>query len=223
MSLPVEGKSGSSKAWVGLAVFLGIGAVVLLSNRTGEIRTPEGLPVIADQESYNQALKKSHELSAPALQAYVEGKPLTAKQVQSIRESVVLFDAMDLFRPTEFTSFFLCGNAYAALGEYEKADERFRQGISNAQGKTDPAVVAAVADAHHERSIILSKLNRYQDAFNEAELAIKLEPVSAVYFANHAQCALQLGNKQTARIDLKTALALDPNNHLAQMLSKVVR
>jgi tetratricopeptide (TPR) repeat protein len=215
-----EGGQKKYPRWLGVAIFAGAVVVVLmLSNHSMDTRTPENLYVVADDAAYNQSLQQAHQVGGAALHDYEQGKQLTPLETESIRDAAKLIDQANLYKPTEIGPDFLSGMAHAALGEYEKADEEFRQGILNAQGNTNPKVMTTVTDAHYQRARILFQLKRYQESYDEAAAAIKDFNSEPDYLIAHAKAALQLGKTDEAKQDAAAAFEIDKNNAGAKQMN----
>ena len=213
-----------------MALFVGIGAVVLLSNHNRDIRTPSGLPVVGDIQQYNDVMGQAANLAAAPLQDYELGKQLTPEETAKIRQASKLVDAANEFKPStpgvaigqaKFAPFFLAGKLHAAVGEYEKADQMLRQGLYNAQNvRMDRSGVESVIDAMYERSRVLFQMGDYKDSYVEARAASKAAPAAPQYLVQLAKAALQLKKTDEAKEAILAALAIDPGTPGADMLAK---
>lgn len=96
-------------------------------------------------------------------------------------------------------SFYNMGNAYADLGDYEKAIEAYRQAI-----KLNPNL----SKPHNNLGLVYAALNRLPEAIAEFELSVKLRPDYAEAHYNLGVAYLQLGRKQAADEQKKTLVKL---------------
>ena len=203
-----------------MLVVVGFLCVAALSNHSKDMKVPEGLFVVADDTSYLQGLQKANELSGKAMQDYQEGKQLTSEELVQIQTAVQWIDEANLYKPDKVGPFFLSGKAYAALGDYQKADEKLRQGLANVGNDKSEAMQMAAVDAHYELSRIHFAMGDYARAYDEATIAATAVPNAPDYLVARAKAALQVNKPDVAREELTAALAIDPNNAGAKLLSK---
>ena len=203
-----------------MLLVIGFLVVVVLSNHSREMKTPEGLYVVADDAAYNRNLDNARRLSADALQDYEVGKQLTPDQIQKIQQAVRWIDEANLYRPDKVGPYFLSGKAHAAIGDYAKADEKLRQGLANIGSDTSQPIMMAAMDAHYERSRVLFALGDYQASYDEATIAAKAIPNAPDYLVARAKAALQVSKPDVAKTEIAAALAIAPDHKGAKLLQK---
>lgn len=94
------------------------------------------------------------------------------------------------------------------------ADPLFRRAV---------ALAPAQAAARQQNGLNLLLLNRMDEARRELHEAVRLDPSDADSLAHLAYCEIKLGDLETARQHLRTALGLQPDNALARQLAVALR
>ncbi len=102
--------------------------------------------------------------------------------------------------------FFVRGNVYDDLGNYEQALSDYNQAIA-----LDPKYAAA----YNNRGIIYDDLGNYEQALSDYNQAIALDPKDALAYNNRGIIYKDLGNYEQALSDYNQAIALDPKYALA--------
>jgi ribosomal protein S12 methylthiotransferase accessory factor len=93
------------------------------------------------------------------------------------------------------------------LGAYEKALAAVRQGLGRDAERTD---------LHNLEGFLNFKLGRHQEAIRSFEQALRLNPGSAIDYANIAVNYRALGDRETAAAYFRKALELDPEIDFAR-------
>ncbi len=194
--------------------------LVALSNRS--VITGTGVPVLNDGTQYNDALKKSQELSLDRIHRYDAGESMTPEDKVPLMQAVKLTDGLSLVNPTEFGPYYLSGRLYVMLDDYERADERLKQCVINGKNLTSQEAQLTLVDAHYLRSIALVGLKQYKAAFEEANAAATIHPDSPNYLAGRASVYIQMNKIPQAKKDLAAAIKLDPNHIRANQLLKLI-
>lgn len=213
--------SASRKWAVPIALAAGFALILVLSNRP--VKTPDGLDVIDNPDAYNAVVKKAEQLSRPIFEAADRGESLTEQQKADLRQSIRYFDEMDVYQPTRVGAFIGAGKAFQLLGDFEQADERLRQCISNAQYDQTTTGKLTVIEAQHLLSEVRGMQGKWKDAFDLADQTIKAMPNSAVYLGTRASAEIQLNRIPEAKADIVKALVLDPTNRRVLDLQRLLQ
>jgi tetratricopeptide (TPR) repeat protein len=197
-----------------------VAALLLLSYRP--VKTPDGLDIITNIETYNTSLKQAEALSKTSFEASDRGQDLTPAQNADLLKAAKIFDAMNVFLPAKVGPYLGAGKAYMILGDNERADERLRQCMSNAQYDQSDAGKATVIEAEYLLSLVRGLENDWKTAYDLANDAAKSVPNSAYYLAARASANLQLKRVKEAKADLAKALMIDPTNRKALQLQLLI-
>lgn len=209
------------RKWGGpVAVILGGVLLLALSNRSVTSRT--GAPILTDGTRYNEALKKSEDLTLDRIHRFDAGESMTPEDKIPLMEAVKLTDGLSLVNPTEFAPYYLSGRLYVMLDDYENADERLHQCLLNGKNLTGKEAQLTLVDAHYLRSIALVGLKQYAAAFDEANRAVVSIPNSPSYLVARGSALLQLSRIPEAKKDIEAALKLDPTHVRALQLQKLL-
>ena len=205
--------------------FVGALAVaLLLSNQTAPL--PQGGTAIASASEYQDAMSKMTDLSKSRLEAYDQGKALTADDKAKLREAGGIVDRMNAYLPLMATLRFVSGKIHHILGEDEVAEQMFRQCTFDypAQANAQPADAAAIratgAEAAYQLSLLLVNRRDFKGALEQADAAVKAVPQSSLYHTARASALNELRRTDEAKIELFMALRLDPSNKRAASLLK---
>lgn len=203
-----------------IALLLGFGVVLVLSNRP--VQTPEGLPVISDMSSYNQAIQQAVALTQKHFIAYDEGDTLTDADKADVRKGALLFDTANKLEPDRAGFYLDAGRAYLILGEVEEAEQRLMQCLSNAQLPNSDLKAEGVADAYFLLSQVRAMQLDFKGSLQFVTAADKKRPRVATYLTAKASAELQLKMMAEAKKDLGLALSIDPTYKRALALKRMI-
>lgn len=207
-----------------VAIFVGVGILLLLSNRP--TYTEGGLVTVSSVGQYESYSNEALKLSKAPLAAAQENEPLTDKQKKDLQQSADYYEAMNQFNPIAIEPYFMCGKIYRILERNDVARERFEQAIANGetgirQAKAngnqnrEDAIRLTLAEARAEYSELLVQTGEFTEALNQADEAVKTVPNSADYLVARASASIQLKKLTQAKADLGIAIQLDPKNKKA--------
>jgi len=203
-----------------IGLILGFVVVLVLSNRP--VQTPEGLPIISDMASYNQAIQQAVALTQKHFIAYDQGDTLTDADKADVRKGAALFDTANKLEPDKAGFYLDAGRSYLILGELEDAEQRLMQCLSNAQLPSSDFKAEGVADAY----FLLSQVRALQQDFKESlkfvTEADKKRPHVATYLTAKASAEVQLRMMPEAKKDLASALSIDPAYKRALALKRMI-
>jgi tetratricopeptide (TPR) repeat protein len=205
-----------------IPVGIAVGFVILLMLSNRHVTTPEGIPVIYDPNEYNMTIEKARSITQPIFVAYDKGTEPTDAQKIELRKAALMYDAANRFDPVSMEPYFQAGKAYLIVGDYETADERLRQLVSNQIYNMNSAGEDTVAEAKNLLSIVRGLEGQWPSALELANAAVKKHPDSAVYHTTRASAELQLNLLDAAKQDLEVAHTLDPNYKRAILLNALI-
>lgn len=141
----------------------------------------------------------SHQASAdPTVHCGPGGDPQTR-----IDGCTVIIDAGVLDDDQTVAVLFFRGNAYAALGQLQRAIEDYDAALDLAPG---------IPEIHYNRGVALSALGRYELAIADFDEAIRRQwDLAATYFSRGGSYAL-MGNHARAIEDFNASLRLAPDD-----------
>ena len=201
---------------------LGLGAAILLSNR--EVQGPDGVPLINNGQHYNEVLQEADTLVRKPFETADAGGDLTDEDRKNLRQAVKLFDAMNAFQPRKLGPYLGAGKAYALLGEYDLAETRLRQLISNVPIYEDnDAGRRAALEAKYVLSQIRFRQGKMQEAYDLADEVVKVIPDAPNYLIARASAAIELRKLDQAKADVANTLQLDPGHPRAKQLATLLK
>jgi tetratricopeptide (TPR) repeat protein len=227
---------------IALLVFFGIGAIVLLSERT--VKGPHGEYMINNMADYEAAMSRARELSqGPFTKA--ETERLTDKDVEDLLEASKVFDSMNNLVPNRVTTFFGKGRAHHLVAETWKlqsesemtphmerasaidthltlAEMSYRQALMNAASDESDEAKATVPEVHFRLSQVRFELGDYQGALDEAEHAVALVPTGIEYIGAQVAALVQLRRYEEAGHAISHAMDIAPDHPRVLMLASVV-
>lgn len=198
----------------------GLAVLIMLSNRPA--KTSDGIPVVADDNAYNQTAQQALQLGTNIVPAYDRGDPISDADQRTMLKSGQLLDAANGWHPERAGFFLEAGRAYLIAGQTEAADERLRQCISNGARRGTDISTEGIAEAMFLLSICRGQENEWKSAYELVNAADKGRPNVATYITQKASAALQLKQKDEAKTLLAKALAIDPNYKRAQQLKMLL-
>jgi len=172
-------------------------------------------PVSNDAE-HNKYVKEAGDLITPYMRIHgVPEKPTnTSKARADINRGIVLLQAVLVYNPTNWSSWWVMGKAHQALGEAEKACDAF--GKSYAIQKENP-------DVAREYMFECLEIGRTAEAISAAEHAVSLSPKDAGLHANAALAYTLAGRITDAQASISKSLQIDPNDSISLTLRRIVQ
>jgi tetratricopeptide (TPR) repeat protein len=172
-------------------------------------------PVSNDAE-HNQYVKQAGDLITPYMRIQgVPEKPTNSGKARAdINRGMVLLQAVLVYNPTNWSSWWVLGKAHQALGEAEKACDAF--GKSYAIQKENP-------DVAREYMFECLEIGRIVEAISAAEHAVILSPQDAGLYANLALAYTLASRITDAQSAIGKSLQIDPNDKISLTLRRIVR
>lgn len=199
---------------------LGFAVVLILSNRP--LKTPEGLPLITDAASYNDAIRQEAAISEPIFAAFDRGEDVSDQDKAQLRKAARIADSANVLRPEKAGLYLESGRAYLILGDLDLADQRLQQCISNSRLQNADIATEGVSDAYFLLSQVRAQQGLWKDSLALATQADKMRPDVATYLTGKASAELQLKMIVEAKKDLSSALKIDPTYRRALQLQKLM-
>jgi len=118
-------------------------------------------------------------------------------------------------RPDDFAILLELGTACTLQGDSQQAVTYLQR--ARALDSGNPAVAAALAQAHYGLGLELEGARRFNQAVEEVQLAVALAPREPEYLQCLGRLCLALGRVADARSAFERAVALDPRNAVLQV------
>jgi adenylate cyclase len=163
-------------------------------------------------EEIQQAKKQTSNLQA--YEAYVQGSQLRPfDSAQDFAKTVSFYETAVELDPTYSNAHVALAKLYwrvAADGWENVVGIRFSQARDRMFLHARKAMEYPTASAHQMRAIIMSWQSRWDEAFEEAVLAISLNPNDSTNMTTMSSLLIKLGRPTEAQIYFNEALRLDP-------------
>ncbi len=190
--------------------------VLALSNRSGTM--PNGVPIIASDEAYQDALNRVLVRTNKAVRKFNTGQELGAQDRADALWGAKTFDAMNAWRPEPAVGYYEAGFLYYLAGDTDRCSLNLTQSIYNSALPANNSsandrfnVEGIIGDTHHLLSLIAFDRHDYQTSVKEATIALQHRIDHQQYYLARARAEVQLNQKPAAEKDLGDALKLDPN------------
>ena len=182
--------------------------------------------VIRSADEFQATLSKAFDVFEPLISKSDRHVELTPAEQDQLRENASQFEQLAAFNNASVAPQYALGKIYAALTDYPRAEEKFRQAIDNQPiDATVPhykEIVQMVADSRWELAQRLQQDNDAQGALEQMNAALKIEPKRPEYYVTRAQALIQLKKLPAATTDLNHALKLNPQVERAGSLLKFI-
>jgi len=203
-----------------VGLILGFIVVLIVSNRP--LKSPDGLPLIVDNETYSEAIRQSVALTQSHFEAYDRGDTLTDADKADVRKGATLLDTANQRQPARAGLYLDAGRCYLILGDLDLAENRLLQCLSNAEQKNSDLQPEGVADAYFLLSQTRALQQDWKESLKLVTEADRKRPHVATYLTAKASAEIQLKMMPLAKKDLAEALRIDPTYKRAIALKRLI-
>lgn len=180
------------------------------------------IPLIRSGSEYTAKLQEAEQLSAGSIAKYEANIELSETDLANLKKSEAIFKGLIGFRPETFSLYLALGKVYQIQGQHDKAIDQFDLGIQRIWNVENAEVKQIYAEAWHASAVSFLALQKYTDAAECSQFAMKAEPESPIYKTQAARAYVQLKEFKVAHDLLDEAIKLDPNYGPARDLHKLL-
>lgn len=199
-----------------------VGFAILLFYSSGTTKMPNGVPMITNNDQYNELLKEAQDFTQKSFEKQDAGEDLTQEERVNAMKAANDFQAMNIYRPSMVFSEFAEGRCYQAVQAWDLAEAKYRQAILNGKFDKSDSANLTVPEAHFRLSQVRFQAGDYENALEEASRAVRAQPNNPDYLACRASVLIQLRRYDEASKDLQQALTLDPAHAKSEQLQKLL-
>jgi len=200
-----------------LILFIGLATWMIVAGRqrTGE----EDRYKILTGEQFDAALVKVRELTQDPILKFDEGRKLTSKQVDDLKEGTKKIQQLIAFEPTNFVPYVMLAKSQRALGQAEEAARNYQQALLLLPKEIkDQDTLWTVAEVNYDLGTHYYETGDYKKAEQYALEAVQMINTHPKYLVGLAAIQAQLGKFKDARTLLDTAMRMDPENQFSKSL-----
>lgn len=242
----------SKNAIIAVAAVMGLGAVLVLSDRP--VQTRDGAILPRSGAEYTKLMRESSDLALEVFAKADQGLELTAEDKDKIAQALPKFEAMRAYDATQVSATFGEGKCLMLLGRSEEAAIRLAQAYENRNTDTDKmndavrltAIEAAGLSSECYFELAAEELGLansaeaqgnkteaeeirkragiyYSRAFGLANEAVTQVPTAPRYLAARGQALIAIGDKEKAKADLAAAEKLAPDHFKVKLLAGLLK
>lgn len=219
------------KPVVPILVFIGLAALVILSNRPPA--APNGENMITSNAQFEDTSDAALALCREPLAKFDRDELLTEEDKANLEKALKSYELMGLYKPAALEPAFQAGRIHFALGRPEDAELILNQAVlngdsimQNPDNRANTTVLEAtrltLAEARYVRSLVFQQLGEFEKARFDANYAVNEVPNSPNYLVARASTNLELKNVPDAIRDVRSALKLEPEHRRAIQLAKLI-
>ncbi len=200
-----------------LILFIGLAAWMIVAGRqpTGE----EDRYKILTGEQFDAALAKVRDLTQDPILKFDEGRKLTEKQVDDLKEGAKKIQQLIAFEPTNFVPYVMLAKSQRALGQAEEAARNYQQALLLLPKEIkDQDTLWTAAEVNYDLGTHYYENGEYKKAEQYALEAVQMINTHPKYLVGLAAIQAQLGKFKDARTLLDSAMQIDPDNEFSKSL-----
>jgi tetratricopeptide (TPR) repeat protein len=154
-----------------------------------------------------------------------DSSSLNLKEQSDLRKAGVKVQALIGFKPEIYGNYFIAGKIAYLLEDYPTAVNDFNECVLHPWPvHTDKDFyIQTLSEARYLASRSLFNEGRFQDAADQAAIAVRFEPKSVEYRLAEARAEIQLHHDRTAIGILMDVLKMDPRNAEAKKMLAFIK
>ena len=186
--------------------------------------SPDEVPVLRTDQDYADTMDEVQKLTIGPFQKN-DSASITPKEQTDLRKAAVKIQALIGFKPDIYGNYFIAGKIAYLLEDYPTAINDFNECVIRPWPihSDKDYYIQTLSEARYLASRSLFNVGRFQDAADQAAIAVRFEPKSVEYRLAEARAEIQLHHDHTAIGILNDVLKMDPGNEEARKLLAFVK